>query len=208
LMLPFLICVPAGASSVTSSCSIPYVGGGDQTQTGISAAACDVESVFPLAGQSAVANGSWDSSGASGYAEACCLSDVFATSVITFDETFAAPTVVTFEAVLSGNVSYINGSLGSLTFSCQGQGSENQCYDVETLMPGSYTGQFTAYDSEQGSATGSLSFASQVPEPATIWLTVSAFLLCLWWKFVTAGPSMRQPAAVRSNSGRSFPSRP
>ena len=77
-MLFFLMCAPVFASSVTAPSSVFYIGGEDETQTSTSAATCDIESVFSLAGQSAVTNGSWDSSGASAYAHTCCLSEVFA----------------------------------------------------------------------------------------------------------------------------------
>jgi len=163
------------SSLVMVICSIPYPGGGYQAQADAYSASCDVESGYPLAGQFAIASGAWNDSGWSGYAGTCCDSDVVASSVSTFTETFTVPTLVTFTADLIGQWAQVYGS-----FNCESTDSNNECYDVETLPPGTYSFGLTVYDSEEGVASAALSFAGETPEPATLVLVVAAVPLLLF----------------------------
>lgn len=180
-----LVGVPAFASTIsnaTVTCSVPYIGGGYQTQTDPTSASCDVLSGYPLAGQSAVATGKI-SSGLSGYAEACCESSVIATSNSSFTESFMAPTVLSWNistevtgewasVSLSDGTTYFDSCQGSSTAECSGSGTV-------TLSPGEYTFSLNVSDSEQGSASGSaiLSTSAECPEPGTTWLVASFLLL-------------------------------
>ena len=180
-----LVGVPAFASTITNTtvtCSVPYPGGGYQSQTDPTSASCDVLSGYPLAGQSAVASGTVGN-GMSGYAEACCESSVIATSNSSFTESFLAPTVLSWtlsaevtgewaSVSLSDGTTYFDLCQGALTASCGDSGTI-------TLSPGEYTFSLYVGDSEGGSAGGSaiLSVSSECPEPGTVWLLASVLLL-------------------------------
>jgi hypothetical protein len=153
LMAVLLMGTPAfGSTIIVVTCSIPYPGGGYQTQTDLFDASCNLQSGFPLGGQGAVAEGSVADGSFSGIVFACCLSSVEATLSSSFTESFNVPTVLSwsFSGSVIGGFAYVALSGGGMGLGYCDEFNQSGCDNSgETMLsPGGYTFDFTTHVSE------------------------------------------------------------